>query len=52
MVGRAMWETTRLRPDLVSRANLMDEIWVPCQHNLEVRQRQAGCTLLRVCISG
>lgn len=36
VIGRTMWETDHLPPDVVKRCNNMHEIWVPCEHNREV----------------
>lgn len=34
-IGVTVWETTRIDPDWVQFSNKMDEIWVPCQSNVE-----------------
>jgi glycosyltransferase involved in cell wall biosynthesis/tetratricopeptide (TPR) repeat protein len=34
-VGRTMFETTGLPKEWVERCNLMDEVWVPSEHNLQ-----------------
>jgi glycosyltransferase involved in cell wall biosynthesis len=34
-IGRTMCETDRIPPSWVDPCNAMDEVWVPCQHNVE-----------------
>jgi glycosyltransferase involved in cell wall biosynthesis len=39
LIGRTMFETDGLSPDLVERCNLMDELWVPSAFNAETFRR-------------
>ncbi len=34
-IGYTTWETTTLPKDWVTNINMMDEIWVPCKHNVD-----------------
>ncbi len=38
-IGRTMFETDGLPPDWRDRCNQMDEIWVPCEHNVRSFRR-------------
>ncbi len=42
-IGYTTWETTTLPKDWVTNINMMDEVWVPCQHNIEIF-RNSGVT--------
>jgi glycosyltransferase involved in cell wall biosynthesis len=43
-IGITVWETDRLPHDWVTLCNVMDEIWVPCDWNVEVF-RTSGVTV-------
>ena len=38
-IGRTMCETDRIPSEWVAQCNLMDEIWVPCEFNIETFSR-------------
>jgi glycosyltransferase involved in cell wall biosynthesis len=42
-IAYTTWETTNLPKDWVENINLMDEVWVPCKHNVETF-RNSGVT--------
>jgi glycosyltransferase involved in cell wall biosynthesis len=51
LIGRTMFETDGLSPELVERCNLMDELWVPSAFNADTFRR-AGVRARLVCIPG
>lgn len=51
LIGRTMFETDGLSPELVERCNLMDELWVPSAFNAETFRR-AGVRAHLVCMPG
>lgn len=51
LIGRTMFETDGLSPELVERCNLMDELWVPSAFNADTFRR-AGVRARLVCMPG
>lgn len=51
-VGRTMFETDRIPPDWVSRANDMDELWVPSAFNVETFRRAGVYVPMHIVPSG
>jgi len=50
-IGRTMFETDGLPPDWRARCNQMDEIWVPCEHNMR-SFRRAGVDATKLHVIG
>jgi glycosyltransferase involved in cell wall biosynthesis len=48
-IGYTVWETDRLPEEWVPECNRMQEIWVPCQHNVEAFKR-SGVTKPVICV--
>jgi glycosyltransferase involved in cell wall biosynthesis len=43
VIGYTAWETARMPAHWVDGCNLVDEVWIPCRHNLEAL-RESGVT--------
>lgn len=48
-IGYTVWETDRLPSDWVDACNRMNEIWVPCTHNVEAF-KNSGVTVPVFCV--
>ncbi len=48
-IGYSAWETSILPPSFVENINTLDEIWVPCKHNIKVF-KDSGVTVPVTCI--
>lgn len=43
-IGYTVWETSKLPPGWKERINQLDEVWVPCEHNVKVF-KESGITI-------
>lgn len=50
VIGRTMWEMSRVPPDDVERCNKMDEVWVPTAFNKQVRRQGMRTSQNCICL--